>query len=62
MPDGGSERRIEHGYNETVDQAAHVLAQSVTRGLAKRPLGLLYCTFVWLASLPLQAFTYLCGN
>ncbi len=60
MPDG--ERRIEDGYDQAVDRAADELAQSVTRGLAKRPLALLYCTLVWAVSLPLQAFTTLCGN
>jgi hypothetical protein len=60
MPDG--QVRIEDGYNRAVDAAADELARSVTRGLAKPPFALLVCTVTWLASLPLQAFTNLCGH
>jgi hypothetical protein len=54
--------RIEEGYDRAVDEAAEELARSVAHGVARKPWTLLLCTLTWLAKLPLQAFTNLCGN
>lgn len=63
MPDGiANKPTIEEGFDHMVDAAAEELAHSVTRGVARRPLALAVCALVWVASLPLQAFTYLCGS
>jgi len=60
MPDG--QIRIEDGYDRAVDAAADVLARSVAGGLSRPPFALAICALTWLISLPLQAFTHLCGN
>ncbi len=61
MPNGDM-HPLDEGFDRAVDQAAQELAQSVARGMARRPLAVLVCTLTWMLSLPVQAFTNLCGN
>lgn len=61
MPDSNV-RPYGIALDREIERAAEQIADSVTFGLARRPLGMAICTLVWALSLPAQLFARLSGG